>query len=121
MTSDGLSSSAVRGMGSGPGAEVLLGAGTAQSTTAKLEAALRQGDHVAIVFECDRASEARCLMNSIVEYFASGQRSSATMLSSRSATARTASIAGITVSRMYLAEGGCPHPGIAGVHLLRYG
>ena len=42
----------------------------------------------------------RYLMNSISEYFGSGQRSSATSFSSRSATSRTSSIAGITVSRM---------------------
>ena len=40
------------------------------------------------------------LMKSISEYFGSGQRSSATSFSSRSATSRTSSIAGITVSRM---------------------
>jgi hypothetical protein len=39
-------------------------------------------------------------MKSISSYFGSGQRSSATIFSSRSATLRTASIAGITVSRM---------------------
>jgi hypothetical protein len=44
------------------------------------------------------------LMNSISEYFGSGHRSSATMCSSRSATARVDSIAGMTVSRMYLAS-----------------
>ncbi len=45
----------------------------------------------------------RYLMKSISEYFGSGHRSSATMRSSLSATSRTASIAGITVSRMYFA------------------
>jgi hypothetical protein len=39
------------------------------------------------------------LMNSISEYFGSGQRSSATSFSRRSATSRTSSIAPITESR----------------------
>ena len=38
-------------------------------------------------------------MKSISQYFGSGQRSSATMRSSRSPTSRTASIAGMTWSR----------------------
>jgi hypothetical protein len=46
------------------------------------------------------AHPAPYLMNSISEYFGSGQRSSATSFSRRSATSRTSSIAGITVSRM---------------------
>ena len=40
------------------------------------------------------------LMNSISEYFGSGHKSSATSFSKRSATSRTSSIAGMTVSRM---------------------
>lgn len=40
------------------------------------------------------------LMNRISEYFGNGQRSSATIFSSWSATSRTPSIAGITLSRM---------------------
>ena len=43
-------------------------------------------------------------MKSISEYFGSGHRSSGTTRSSRSATSRTASIAGSTVSRTYLAS-----------------
>ena len=46
----------------------------------------------------------RYLMNRISEYFGSGQRSSATIRSSLSATSRTASIAGMTVSATYLAR-----------------
>ena len=45
----------------------------------------------------------RYLMNRISAYFGSGHRSSATTFSSLSAAVRTSSIAGITVSRMYLA------------------
>jgi hypothetical protein len=40
------------------------------------------------------------LMKSISEYLGSGQRSSGTSFSKRSATSRTSSIAGTTVSRM---------------------
>ena len=53
----------------------------------------------------------RYLMNSISEYFGSGHRSSATIRSSLSATSRTASIAGMTLSRMYFA---CSRPSSAG-------
>lgn len=49
---------------------------------------------------CRRRGEPPYLMNRISEYLGSGQRSSATSFSSLSATRRTASIAGITVSRM---------------------
>ena len=51
------------------------------------------------------------LMNSISEYFGSGQRSSAMIRSSLSATSRTAPIAGRTVSRMYFA---CSSPSTCG-------
>ena len=51
------------------------------------------------------------LMNSISEYFGSGQRSSATTRSSRSAIARTPSMAGTTSSRMYSA---CLSPSTSG-------
>ena len=49
--------------------------------------------------ERDERSE-RYLMKRISAYFGSGHRSSGTMPSSRSATSRTAAIAGSTVSRM---------------------
>src|SRR6202008_251309 len=44
------------------------------------------------------------LMKRISEYFGSGQSSSGTIFSSRSATARTASIAGTTLDCAYLAS-----------------
>jgi hypothetical protein len=55
-------------------------------------------------FLVNLVASSRYLMKSISEYFGSGQRSSATMRSRRSATSRVAAIAVTTVSRMYLAS-----------------
>jgi len=82
-----------------PGAPALLGLGTnrrawaaePRAADAQRERSHGSGEWIARV---------PYLMKSISEYFGSGQRSSATIRSRRSAIARTPSIAGTTSSRM---------------------
>src|SRR3954470_13850838 len=84
------------------------------SATVRLRSAPRNNDEGPAEAGPSRTSACRrrrYLMNSISEYFGSGHRSSATMRSRRSATSRTASIAGITLSRIHFA---CSRPSAAG-------